>query len=631
MTTLGKTFAALLRQPARFLTITLLFLGFALGMVYRHSGHASQDNNSTRKIIASLPSHALSGALGEAVGGEALSAARYHLNEVRAANGAKSLEAVNPAQSLRASFTGADVQVHSGNACQTPWQLGLTLKGVKYGTTWQAVRPGVLSAQGNRVDIVRDTISEWYLNKPEGLEQGFTLKARPTTSTPTTDELRVVMELSAGWKATLEKNQQAILLRQGTASLRYDKLLTIDATGRELPSRMEVNGNELALVVNDANAVWPITIDPTLTQQTQFVATNGASFDHFGTVVAISGDTAVVGAPDFDANSITNSGAVFVFVRTGSSWSQQAQLTASDAASYDSFGSSVAISGDTIVIGAYGDDNGFNSDQGSAYVFTRSGTTWSQQAKLTVSTGVANDWFGYSVAISGDTALIGAPLDDFGSTVNQGSAYVFTRSGVTWSQQEQLNATDAADSDNFGFAVALQGETAVIGAPADDVNSTSDQGSAYVFVRSSSTWSPQQQLSAGDGASGDLFGYAVAISGETAMVGAPQDDVNGNVNQGSAYVFVRSNATWSQQAMLTASDGTGGDTFGNSLAISNEMAVIGAPTNDVGGSPDQGSAYVFTRSGATWSQQQQLIASDGAGSDSLGSGVAISGFTAIVG
>ncbi len=620
---LRKTFAALLRQPSRLLTILFLLFGFAVGMAFRHWSNAAQN---TRKPLAQQQLHALTGALGEAV-----SAAQYNLNEVETANGEKSLEAVNPAQGMRASFTSQEIQVHSGSACQTPWQLGLQLKRVGYGTQLRDVRPGVLSAQGHRVEIQRDTITEWYLNKPEGIEQGFTLNARPTTAPPSSGELRVVMELSNGWKATPERDQQAITLQQGSASLRYDKLHTLDATGRELASRMEVSGNELALVVNDTSAVWPITIDPTLTQQTQFVASNGAGFDHFGAAVAISEDTAVVGVPDSDPNSTTNAGAVYVFVRTGSTWSQQAQLTASDAASNDNFGAAVAISGDTIVVGAYGDDNGFNSDQGSAYVFVRSGTTWSQQAKLTVGDGAANDWFGYAVAVSGDTVMIGAPLDDFGSTVNQGSAYVFVRSGVAWSQQQQLNATDTADSDNFGFAVALQGGTSVIGAPADDVSGSSDQGSACVFVRSNTTWSQQQQLIASDGASGDLLGYAVAISGETVTIGAPRDDNGGNVDQGSAYVFVRSSTTWSQQTKLMSSDGADGDTFGNAIAISGDMVVVGAPTNDVGGNADQGSAYVFVRSGATWSQQQQAQASDGTGNDNAGSAVAISGFTALVG
>jgi uncharacterized protein (TIGR03437 family) len=573
----------------------------------------------------------LTGALREAV-----NAARYNFQEQNQ-NGEKVVEAVNPAQNLCASFTNENVQINAHSACQTPWQLGLKLKHVDYGTQRYEVRPGKVTAQGNRVEIhhslqasnLASQITAWYLNKPEGLEQGFTLQARPTTAP--SGELRVVMELSRGWTVTTDRDQQAITLQQGAATLRYDKLHTIDATGRKLPSRMEVSDDELALVVNDADAVWPITIDPTLTQQTQFIAADGIAYDHFGAAVAISGDTAVVGVPDFDASGATNAGTVFVFVRADSVWSQQAQLTASDAANNDNFGAAVAISGDTIIVGAYGDDNGFNSDQGAAYVFTRSGTTWSQQAKLSASQGAANDWFGYAVAVSGETAIIGAPLDDFSGTVNQGTAYVFTRSGTTWSQQQQLNAAAAADSDNFGFAVALQNETTVVGAPADDVNGNSDQGSAYVFVRNATTWTQQQQLNGEDGASGDLFGYAVAISGETTLVGAPQDDINGNVNQGSAHVFTRSNATWSQPTRLTANDGASGDTFGQAVALSGEMTVIGAPRKDVGGNSDQGSAYVFVRDNATWTQQQQTLASGGASNDSAGQAVAISGFTALIG
>ena len=349
MTTLKTTLADLLRQPSKFLTLLFLLFGFVVSLAYRPVGSATQKSAETK------PSHALAGALGEAV-----NAARYKLNEVKNSNGEKAIEAVNPAQSMRASFTAQNVQVQSGSACQTPWQLGLQLKRVGYGNELHAVRSGVLSAQGNRVEIQRDNITEWYLNKPEGIEQGFTLHARPTTTAQSSDELRVVLELSNGWNVTTERGNQAITLRQGTAALRYDKLHTLDATGRELASRMEVKGNELALVVNDENAVWPLTIDPTLTQQTQLVASNGAGFDHLGAAVAINGDTAVVGVPDFDANAVTNSGAAFVFVRNGSTWSQQAQLTASDAANSDSFGSAVSISGDTIVVGAYGDDNEFS-------------------------------------------------------------------------------------------------------------------------------------------------------------------------------------------------------------------------------------------------------------------------------
>ncbi|MBM3949797.1 MAG: hypothetical protein FJ312_11295, partial [SAR202 cluster bacterium] len=238
----------------------------------------------------------------------------------------------------------------------------------------------------------------------------------------------------------------------------------------------------------------------------------------------------------------------------------------------------------------YSDDVGSNDNQGSAYVFVRSGATWSQQAKLTASDGGTEDRFGDSVAVSGDTAVVGAR----GENSAQGSAYVFVRSGATWSQQAKLTASDGAEDDVFGISVAVSGDTAVVGALFDDVGSNDDQGSAYVFVRSGATWSQQAKLTASDGAARDQFGYSVVVSGDTAVVGAGGDDIGSNGDQGSAYVFVRSGATWSQQAKLTASDGATDDEFGRSVAVSGDTAVVGPWSDNVGSNLDQGSAYVFT-------------------------------------
>ena len=226
-------------------------------------------------------------------------------------------------------------------------------------------------------------------------------------------------------------------------------------------------------------------------------------------------------------------------------------------------------------------------------MFTRSGTSWSQQAQLTAGDGAAGDYFGYSVALAGDTALVGAYADDVGATDDQGSAYVFTRSGTSWSQQAQLTAGDGAAGDCFGYSVALAGDTALVGAYVNDVGAAVDQGSAYVFTRSGATWSQQAQLTAGDGAAGDYFGYSVALAGDTALVGAYLNDVGANADQGSAYVFTRSGATWSQQAQLTAGDGAAADDFGHSVALAGDTALVGAVADDVGAAADQGSAYVF--------------------------------------
>jgi hypothetical protein len=336
-------------------------------------------------------------------------------------------------------------------------------------------------------------------------------------------------------------------------------------------------------------------------------ASDGATNDYFGYSVAISGDYAIVGAYGADIGANANQGAAYIFVRSGGTWTQQAKLTANDGAAGDVFGSSVAISGDYAIVGAYLDGIGANIFQGSAYVFVRSGNSWTQQAKLIANDGATNDYFGTSVAISGDYALVGSYSDDIGANTDQGSAYVFARSGTDWTQQAKLTANDGAAGDYFGLSVAISGDYAIVGANGDDIGAKNDQGSAYLFVRSVSGWTFQTKLIANDGVATDFFGTSVAISGDYALVGAYSDDVGTNVDQGSAYVFVRSGTNWTQQDKLTAIDGAAGDYFGSSVAISGDYTIVGAYSNDIGANANQGSAYVFKRSSPFWSRLQAVI------------------------
>ena len=212
--------------------------------------------------------------------------------------------------------------------------------------------------------------------------------------------------------------------------------------------------------------------------------------------------------------------------------------TASDGAEGDSFGNSVALDGDTALVGAYRDnDRGLSS--GSAYFFTRSGGLWTQQQKLTASDGAEGDSFGNSVALDGDTALVGAYIDDDRGS-ESGSAYFFTRSGGVWTQQQKLTASDGAEGDSFGSSVALDGDTALVGAYGDD-DLGSNSGSAYIFTRSGGVWTQQAKLTALDGAAWDSFGYSVALDGDTVLVGANGDDDLGS-NSGSVYFFHPSDA-----------------------------------------------------------------------------------------
>jgi ankyrin repeat protein len=357
--------------------------------------------------------------------------------------------------------------------------------------------------------------------------------------------------------------------------------------------------------------------------ETKLTASDAAADDQFGFSVAISGDTAVIGSPTSDHSGFFSAGAAYVFVKSGGVWTQQQKLTAGDPAGGAYFGDSVAISGDTVVVGA---PFLFQASRpGAAYVFVRTDGVWSQQQKLTAPDGTARDFFASAVAVSGDTAVVGSP-DHFDFGTFAGAAYVFVRSGTVWSQQQKLRASDAAANDVFGESVAISADTVVVGNELDDNAAGADAGAAYVFVRSGTVWSQQQKLTASDAAANDRLGFSVTVSGDTAVLGAPY---NGS-QAGAAYVFVRSGALWSQQQKLAGSDTVANDQFGWSVALSGDIAVVGSRLDDDAGG-DSGSAYVFAGSEGVWSQQQKLTASDAGANDTFGSSVAVSGSTAVIG
>lgn len=357
----------------------------------------------------------------------------------------------------------------------------------------------------------------------------------------------------------------------------------------------------------------------------KLTASDAAADDFFGGSVSVSGDTAVVGAHADDDGGFA-SGAAYVYTRPGGVWMQQQKLTASDAAAGDLFGDSVSVSGDTVLVGAYGNDDA-GADSGSAYVFVRSGGAWTQQLKLTASDAEASNFFGFSVSVSGDTAVVAAPFNSDAAN-GSGSAYVFVRSGTAWTQQQKLTASDAAEKDYFGWSVSVDGDMIVVGARGDS-DAGQDSGSAYVFVRAGAVWTQHQKLTASDAAGGDVFGRSVSISGNTVVVGADQNDDAG-FQSGSAYVYVRSGGLWTQQQKLTASDAAAGDGFGHSVSASGDTTVAGAPGRDDTGI-DFGSAYVYVRSEGVWTQQQTLTASDASAGDNFGYSVSLNGNTSVIG
>ena len=487
-----------------------------------------------------------------------------------------------------------------------------------------------------------------------------------------------------------------------TASIRIVSILMLVAlalgAAGNLPVRAAPTSPEAAPPAGLSAADWAqikALIPPA--QQAYLKASNTDAIDQYGWAVAVSGYTAVVGAigessaatgvnGDQNDDSASMSGAVYVYTRSGTTWSQQAYLKASNTGANDFFGHSVAITGDTIIVGAVYEDsnatgvNGNGNDNsadasGAAYVFIRSGTTWSQQAYLKASNTEAGDRFGYSVAIWGGTVVVGTPREDSNTTgvngpqgdnsaVDSGAAYVFVRDGVTWTQQAYVKASNTGANDNFGNSVAIYGNTLAIGAYFEDSNATgvngnqndnsaNDSGAAYVFTRSGTTWSQQAYLKASNTGASDYFGYEIAIHENTIVVGARYEDsnatgVNGNqgdnsaAESGAAYVFTRDGVTWTQQAYVKASNTGAGDQFGNSVAVSGDTLLVGAPREDsnatgVNGNQldnsaiNAGAAYVFTRSGTTWSQQAYVKASNTGADDFFGMSVAISNDTLIMG
>jgi type IV secretory pathway TrbD component len=499
--------------------------------------------------------------------------------------------ASSPAQRLSASFTRSGVSVRSGSA-----KVGLSLLAVGYGSRLAALAQVAPSAHANRVLYRRSGLEEWYANGPLGLEQGFTIARAP--SRYTNGPLTLSMALSGDVKASLASGAQSIVISHaGRAVMRYTGLLAADAGGRVLHSWLALEGGLLLLRVDAAGARYPLRIDPLIQQGEKLAGAGEIASGRFGYSVALSAD------------------------------------------------------GDTALIGArYAIRN--NNEAGGAWVFTRSGSTWTQQGGKLNGTGHAGETlfdhigegaFGYSVALSadGNTALIGAPDDngDVENTGGVGAVWVFTRSGGAWTQQgEKLTGTGGSEKGEFGKSVALSanGETALIGAPEDNggVADNGAVGAAWVFTRSGSSWTQQGEKLVGDciascanegtGESGEgEFATSVALSedGETALIGGPGD--NGVV--GAAWVFTRSGSSWTQQgqklvgdcASSCANEGAGESGEGKfgtmvTLSANGETALIGAP-EDNGGAVDNGAvgaAWVFTRSGSSWTQQGQKLVGD---------------------
>jgi len=328
-------------------------------------------------------------------------------------------------------------------------------------------------------------------------------------------------------------------------------------------------------------------------EPSKFNSKDLAKLDRFGFAICMSGDYAIIGAPGHDAGK-ENSGAAYIFQRNVNLWKQQAKLVPNDVAKDDTFGTAVSIFGNTAIIGMPTDsDDGTSS--GSAYIFVRAGRSWTQQAKLTASDAGEFSKFGSSVSISRGTAIVGAPYHAHAGLRDAGAAYIFGQDGETWIQQAKLTAGDPAKKDKFGTSVSMSAigrVFAIVGAPFND-GVARDAGAAYVFKRKGETWMHQTKLTATDAEVSDQFGTSVAIIENIALVSAFKDD-DVEKDSGAAYSFMQVDGAWIEKRKLTPREGGGPDVpfrYGNSLAIDNQFAIVGA---DNAGEGNVGTAYVYS-------------------------------------
>jgi FG-GAP repeat len=539
----------------------------------------------------------------------------------------RGLRAATPAQGLRETFSRTGVTVASGAG-----HVHLSLTG------FVTAAPPVIRA--NRVVYARAGLDEWFANGPLGLEQGFDVLRPPSA---TSGRLGLPIALSGNLHASMTGG--SLLLTGHGASLRYGGLVAVDAGGRRLPTSLTLRGERLTLMVQARGARYPVRIDP-------FVAGGnlnepaGSANDAFGYTTAVSGSTIVVGASGHAVNGHSSQGAAFVFTEPATGWAtttQSTMLTASDGATNDSLGFTVATNGTMIVAGAPGHAGG----QGAAYVWVQQNGSWptSDTAELTAPDGAASDAGGYlPVAISpdGNTVVFGAGHHTVGGHIEQGAAYAFTKPAGGWGSAApavaELTASDGAANDVFGLEVAAADDTVAVQGGLNGGGSA--QGAIYVYTRAGAAWTSgvqQAELTATGDPSLGIGSNSLAISadGATIAAGAPTNQADANTYAGAVFVFARQGSVWSnatsQSATLTASDGAAADDLGFAVGTSGATIVAGAPAH----AANAGAVYVFNEPPSGWSgtleQTQELPASTGGTIGALGYSLGFDGNTIAAG
>lgn len=510
--------------------------------------------------------------------------------------------------------------------------------------------------------LIGQMVEEWLEAGPSGWQHGFTVFDDALRDAG--GELRLRLRTTGDFSTLPGPGADALIFadKRGGALIRYSGLQVFDADGRIQPSRFEIQQDGFDIVVAAGGAAFPIVVDPWIDPM---VVVGPDPVGRLGYSIAMSGNTLVVSSI-FDQSGcagvncdpasggiLANAGSALIYVRTSTGWEREAYLKASNPGQGDGFGTSVAISGDTVVVGAKAEASnatGVNGNQmndsapnaGAAYVFVRQGSTWSQQAYLKASNTRAGFAFGQSVAIDGDMLVVGATgesSDATGVGGNQasvaapgsGAAYVFVRAGSTWSQQAYLKASNTGSGDAFGSSVAIEGDAIAVAAVFEDSaatgvngngsdNSAMNAGAAYVFTRNGGVWSSPDYLKPSNTAAGQNFGYSIDVSGDTIVVGPFNDSAPMLPSCGSVFVFNRSGTAWIEQARLFAPNGGAYDSFGWAVAIKGNQILVGAPIEE-SSSPgidgdgqnnsmhDAGACYLFENIGGVWNFRHYIKSS----------------------
>jgi uncharacterized repeat protein (TIGR01451 family) len=530
----------------------------------------------------------------------------------------------SPAQHLSAALRedGVHVSVTAAAAESPHGEASFRLRHFgcegELGAPVAAARPAL---SGARVSYRRDGLTEWYKNGRLGLEQGFDLQNAPACKTRAESaQVVLALEVAHGLRASLmhaPDGSSFIDLRddENRLVLRYSDLYVEDADHKMLPSSMSLDGNVVSLRFDDRGAHYPVRVDPLIWAQLggAYKASSPKADDQFGAAVAIDGDHAIIGAP-LDDDAGADAGAAYVFTMNSQGlWSQQAKLTGAKAGAH--FGAAVAIAsvgGDKrLVIGAPNDGGG----NGLAAWFRGRGNSYTAEAEFS-----GMGLFGAAVATSAGRVLVGAPATD----TSDGAAVLYepdvTMSPPWAAVMTAKGATGGAE--RLGSSVALDGEVAVVGSPADSSVMMS-AGSAAVYQRTpAGTWKNTATLRASDGAKGDRFGDAVAVSGLTVAVGAPAR----SSGAGGAYVYASSLGKYSEQALLHSVSGVSlaaGDGFGGSLSLVGNLLAVGAPGTAALGNSGAGQVYLLGRSGAAWSISGVLTARTPAAQEGFGNSVSL--------